>query len=102
MEAAVSIAELLVIQSLSVSGQHNVGCGHEPKRVVTYKRNVDEYRNDCEQGDNKRNDMDTENVEHRNSRRHSLLPPENLRGSKVFSFVKNYKAKQMTDKIFAQ
>ena len=36
-----------------ISGQHNVGCDHEPKRVVTYKRHVDEYGNYCERGDNK-------------------------------------------------
>ena len=65
----------LVIEPLSMSGQHNVGCDHEPKRIVTYKRNIDKYRNDCEQGDNKRNDMATENVEHCNSRGHVRYLP---------------------------
>jgi hypothetical protein len=84
MEAAASITKTFDIQPLPVSGQHDVGCGHEPKRVVTHKRNVDEYRNDCEQGDNKRNDMDTENVEHCNSRGHSCYLPKTFAGAKVF------------------
>src|SRR6266446_4853998 len=48
-----------------ISGQHNVGCDHEPKREVTYKRNVDEDRNDCEPGYNERNDMYAEYIKHR-------------------------------------
>ena len=58
-----------------MAGQHNVGCDHEPKCVVAYKRNVDEYRNECEQGDNKRNDMDAENIEHSDSRGHVCYLP---------------------------
>ncbi len=85
-----------------MSGQHNVGCSHEPKRVVTDKRNVDEYRNDCEQGDNKRNDMDTENVENCNGRGHFCYLPRTFAGAKVHSFVVNYKTKRMIDNIFAQ
>jgi hypothetical protein len=102
METALSITALSVIQPLSMSGQHNVGCDHEPKRIITYERNVDKYRNDCEQGDNKRNDMDTENVEHCNGRGHSAISRKPSREQKFFLFVKNYKAKQMIDKIFAQ
>jgi hypothetical protein len=64
-----------------MSGQHNVGCGHEPKRIVTYEGNIHEYRDHCEQGDNERNDMDTENIEHCNSRGHSCSLPKD-RGSK--------------------
>ena len=111
----------LVIQPLSMSGQHNVGCHHEPKSVGTYKGNIDEYRDYCEQGDNERNDMDTENVEHRQflplwliHKPGSLINraaigadisptlPKTFAGAKVCSFVKDYKAKQMTDNIFAQ
>jgi len=47
-----------------MSGQHNESGGHEPKRVVTDKRNIDEYRNHCELRDNERNYIDVENVEH--------------------------------------
>ncbi|HLK80644.1 MAG TPA: hypothetical protein VKT99_03990 [Xanthobacteraceae bacterium] len=67
---------------LSMSGQHNVGRDHEPKRIVAYKRNIDEYRNEREQGDNKRNDMDTENVEHCNAGGHVCLSPECFRERK--------------------
>jgi hypothetical protein len=48
-----------------MSGQHDVGCDQEPKRIVTYERNIDEHRNYCEPRDNKRNHMYAENVEHR-------------------------------------
>ena len=85
-----------------MSGQHNVGCDHKPKRVVTYEGNIDEYRNNCEQGDNERNYMDTENIEHCNSRGHLCCLTETFAAAKSGSFVKNYKAKQMTDNIFAQ
>ena len=54
----------LVIQPLPMSGQHNVGSHHEPKSLGTYKGNIDDCRDCREQGDNERNDMDTENVEH--------------------------------------
>ena len=102
MDAALSITELLLIQPLSMSGQHNIGCDHEPKCVVTYKGNIDKYRNDCEQGDNKRNYMDAENVEHCNSRRHVCYLRKPSREQKVCLFVKNHKAKQIADRIFAQ
>jgi hypothetical protein len=98
---ALSITALLAIQILSVSSQHNVGCHHEPKRVVTYKRDVDKHGNDCEQGHNKRNDMDAENVEHCNGRGHASSG-KNFAQVKFSSFVKNYKTKWMTDKIFSQ
>jgi hypothetical protein len=48
-----------------MSRQHNVGCDQEPKRIVTYKRNINEYRNDREPRDKERNYMYAENVEHR-------------------------------------
>jgi hypothetical protein len=48
-----------------MSCQHNVGGDQEPKRKVTYKRNINEYGNDREPGDDERNDVYAENVEHR-------------------------------------
>jgi hypothetical protein len=48
-----------------MSGQHDVGGDQEPKRVITNERNIDKYGNDGEPRDNERNDMYTENVEHR-------------------------------------
>jgi len=49
------ISRLSIIERFAISapipGQHNVGCGQEPKRILTYKWNVDEYRNQCEPGD---------------------------------------------------
>ena len=67
-----------------MSRQHNVGGDQKPKRIVTYKRNVDKYRNECEQGDKKRNDMDAENVEHCNARGHICDLPKTFAGAKVF------------------
>jgi len=48
-----------------MSGQHNVGRDHEPKREVTDKWDVDEDRNDGEPRYNERNDMYAEYIEHR-------------------------------------
>ena len=48
-----------------MSRQHNIGCDQEPKRIVTYKRNINKYRNDREPRDKERNYMYAENVEHR-------------------------------------
>lgn len=48
-----------------VSGQHNVSGDQEPKRVITYKRNIHEYCNDCEPRYNEGDHMYAENVEHR-------------------------------------
>jgi hypothetical protein len=48
-----------------MAGQHNVGRDQEPKRVIAYKRNIDKYGNDGEPGDDERNYVYTENVEHR-------------------------------------
>ena len=45
-----SIIELFVI-STPMPGQHDVGCDQEPKRILTYKWNIDKYRNQCEPGD---------------------------------------------------
>jgi hypothetical protein len=49
-----------IMQAATITKTHS--------HLITYKWEVDEHGNDCEQGHNKRNDMDAENVEHGNSR----------------------------------
>jgi hypothetical protein len=83
-----------------VSGQHNVGCHHKPKRIVTYKWDADEHGNACEQGHNKPNDMDAENAEHCKSRDIPTSCGKTFAQVKFSSFVKNYKTKWMIGKIF--
>src|SRR5262249_12748437 len=82
------ISRLSIIERFAISapipGQHNVGCGQEPKRILTYKWNVDEYRNQCEPGDDEWNNMYAENIEHRNSRGHACYLPKTFVAVKSF------------------
>jgi len=56
-------------------GRHYEGCGHEPKGVFTYERNVDEHCDQCEESNNERNYVRAKNVEYCN---HLCWPPEKL------------------------
>jgi hypothetical protein len=47
-------------------GQPDVGCKHEPKRVITHEWNIDKHCDEREEGNNQRNHMHAENVENPN------------------------------------
>jgi hypothetical protein len=48
-------------------GQPDVGREHEPKCVITYKWNIDEYGNESEKRNNERDDVHAENIENPDS-----------------------------------
>jgi hypothetical protein len=48
-------------------GQTDVGCEHEPESVITHEWDVDKHRDQREQGNTERNDVNAEKIENPNS-----------------------------------
>jgi hypothetical protein len=54
-------------EALPMCGQPDIGREHEPKCVIAYKWNIDEYGNESKKRNNERNDVHAENIENPNS-----------------------------------
>lgn len=55
------------VTDLPMCGQPDVGRKHEPKCVIAYKWNIDEYGNESKKRNNERNNVHAENIKNPDS-----------------------------------